>query len=273
MTDTDGLWQEGFFRTAHNDIFQSAMDADFAYNELGARTAAAIHDGDGYTEGLAVEFAAAFEALGGTMTLVTAINKGDTDMRSVLTTVAADSPDVLFFPIFQPEGDFIAAQSVEIAGLENTILFGADGLFVAPFGPSAGDAALDMYISGPYFDDPAVDAFLAAYEAKEGGPPPGPFGEHAYDATHILLNAIEAVVVADDDGTLHIGRQALRDEVEATTGYKGLTGILDCGPKELKEGMTFRGDCATGEALAIYQVDAAWVASEDGYPPPTVFIP
>ena len=273
MTDPARLWQEGFFRTAHNDIFQSAMDANFAYNDLGARSAATVHDGDAYTEGLATEFAAAFEALGGTITAAEAINKGDTDMRPVLTTIAADSPDVLFFPIFQPEGDFIAAQSVEIPGLEDTILFGADGLFVAPFGPSAGTAALDMYMSGPYFDDPAVDAFLASFEALTGGPPPGPFGEHAYDAMNMLMDAIEAVGVVDDDGTVHIGRQALRDAVEATSGFVGLTGVLECSPKEIKPGITFRGDCATGEALAIYQVDQAWIDSTDGYPPEPVFVP
>ena len=32
----------------------------------------------------------------------------------------------------------------------------------------------------------------------------------------------------DNDGTLHIGRQALRDALYATTGYQGLTGSLTC---------------------------------------------
>jgi branched-chain amino acid transport system substrate-binding protein len=35
----------GYFRTAHNDIFQGAVAAQFAYNELGLTTAATIHDG------------------------------------------------------------------------------------------------------------------------------------------------------------------------------------------------------------------------------------
>jgi branched-chain amino acid transport system substrate-binding protein len=36
------------------------------------------------------------------------------------------------------------------------------------------------------------------------------------------------VVQVDEDGTLLIGRQALRDAVQNTTGFEGLTGSLSC---------------------------------------------
>ena len=39
-------------------------------------------------------------------------------MVPVLTEVAANSPQALFFPIFPPEGNFIAAQARGVAGLE-----------------------------------------------------------------------------------------------------------------------------------------------------------
>lgn len=277
LTNPNETWMPGYFRTAHNDIFQGRIAAEFAYNELGARKAAAIHDGDPYTEGLASVFVEVFKELGGEVTAFEAINKGDTDMRPVLTTIAANPPDVLYFPIFQPEGDFIAAQSKEVPGLENTVLFGADGLLVAPFAPSAGEAALGMYFSGPYLSGPKAAEFLKKYEEMHGEKPPGPFGEHAYDAINILMDAIEKVAVVEADGTVHIGRQDLRDAVEATSGFEGLTGVLDCGPKELQPGIIYRGDCATGEALAIFQADEAWVESADvfepGVHPPVVWTP
>lgn len=277
LTNPGETYQPGYFRTAHNDLFQGAMAARFAIEELEAETAAAIHDGDPYTQGLATAFTAAFTTLGGTVTTTEAVNKGDTDMRAVLTTVAADSPDVLYFPIFQPEGDFIVAQSVEISGLEDTTLFGADGLTVAPFAPSAGDAALGMYLSGPWVTGPAGLDFLSSYEALHGELPPGPFGEHAFDGFRILLNAIESVAVVDDDGALHIGQQALRDAVAATDGFQGITGVLSCGDKELVAGTTYKGDCATGEAIGIFQVDQAWIDDETlyqlGVHPPLVWTP
>ena len=58
----------GYYRTAHNDLYQGAAAAGFAIDVLGVTTAAAIHDGDPYTQGLAQAFADAFEALGGTIT-------------------------------------------------------------------------------------------------------------------------------------------------------------------------------------------------------------
>ena len=109
-----------FVRTAHSDKAQGVPAAEFAYDVLGARKAATIHDGSPYAEQLQEVFADAFRDLGGEVTAQEAVNVGDTDMRAVLTSVAADSPDALYFPIFEPEGPFIVAQSSEIAGLENT---------------------------------------------------------------------------------------------------------------------------------------------------------
>ncbi|MDQ7030407.1 MAG: ABC transporter substrate-binding protein [Ardenticatenia bacterium] len=68
-------WQPGYFRTAHNDEVQGAAAANFAYNELGVRKAASIHDGDPYTQGLAMVFNQVFEELGGEIVLATAVNK------------------------------------------------------------------------------------------------------------------------------------------------------------------------------------------------------
>ncbi|HDL41719.1 MAG TPA: ABC transporter substrate-binding protein, partial [Actinobacteria bacterium] len=95
-------YNPGYYRTAHNDLFQGQAVAEFAYNELGIRKAAAIHDGDPYTDGLATAFSDAFQKLGGEIVVYTAVNKGDTDMSAVLTEVAAGSPEMLFFPIFPP---------------------------------------------------------------------------------------------------------------------------------------------------------------------------
>lgn len=36
--------------------------------------------------------------------------------------------------------------------------------------------------------------------------------------------------MAKTDGTLHIGRQALRDQLYATDQYEGITGQLSCDP-------------------------------------------
>lgn len=84
-------YNRGYYRTSHNDLIQGEAMARFVYEELKLKTAAAIHDGDPYTQGLVEAFANAYEDLGGEIIQRAAISKGDTDMVPVLTSIAATS--------------------------------------------------------------------------------------------------------------------------------------------------------------------------------------
>ncbi|GAB4520763.1 MAG: branched-chain amino acid ABC transporter substrate-binding protein [Anaerolineae bacterium] len=265
--DEGGIYQPGYFRTGHNDLFQGSLAAQFAVQVLEAGTLATIHDGDPYTEGLQAVMADTFAELGGEVVFQGAVSKGDTDMTAILTEIAAASPDVLYFPVFEPESNFIAAQARELPGLEDTILMTADGSLVASFPGNTGEAAIGMYQSGPAVSGEAYDAFLALWDEEIGGVPPSGFHAHAYDAANILLAAIEAVAVENEDGSITIGRQALRDAVAATEGFEGLTGTLTC-----QEESPFSGDCATGEALAIFELTEAEV-NDGNWPPAIVWTP
>ncbi len=226
-----------FLRTAHNDSIQGKVAAEYAYNVLGARSAATIHDGSPYAEQLQAVFAKRFKELGGTITAQEAVNVGDTDMRPLLTSIATDSPDVLYYPIFIAEGGFITAQSAEVSGLENTILMGADGMQSPEFIQAAGPAGEGMYLTGPdlSFGNDLYQKFLAEYKKDYGTDPTAPFHAHAFDATNMILDAIEKVAVEDSDGTLYIPRQALRDALYATKDMDGITGTITCDEN---------GDCA-----------------------------
>ncbi|WP_419862579.1 branched-chain amino acid ABC transporter substrate-binding protein [Candidatus Poriferisodalis sp.] len=225
----------GYYRTAHNDLFQGAAMAKFVFGELGLTTAAAIHDGDPYTQGLAQAFADAFEAEGGTVTGFSAVNKEDTDMVPVLTEIAAGSPEALFFPIFQPAGDFIADQAPGVSGLEGTVLLAADGLLNTNY--LALPQTAGMYFSGPdsRFGDnvnqstgKTAQDFLAVYEENWGEAPAAPFWAHGYDATTMLLDAIAAASYVDGDGNLNIDRQGIRDYLDGLQGFSGLIGTINC---------------------------------------------
>ncbi len=224
----------GYYRTAHNDLYQGAAMAKFVFGELGISEAAAIHDGDPYTQGLAQAFADAFEAEGGTVTGFSAVNKDDTDMVPVLTEIAAGSPGALFFPIFQPAGDFIADQAPGVSGLEGTVLLAADGLLNTNY--LSLPQTRGMYFSGPdqRFGEnvnestgkTAVD-FLAEYESRYGEAPAAPFWAHGYDATVLLLDAIAAASWVED-GELMIDRQGIRDYLNSVQGFQGLIGTINC---------------------------------------------
>jgi branched-chain amino acid transport system substrate-binding protein len=237
LTDPNLTWNPGYLRTCHNDKVQGAAMAEFAYNELGIRKAATIHDGSPYAEQLQQVFADNFVQMGGEITTQEAVNVGDTDMRPVLTKIAATGPEFIYYPIFIAEGGHITTQAKEVSGLENTILSGADGMISPDFIAAAGEAAEGMYISGPdlAFNNPLGQAFLQKHREKYGEEPLSAFHAHAYDAADMLFAAIEKVAVQDNDGTLHIGRQALRDALYATKDFQGITGNLNCNEY---------GDCA-----------------------------
>ena len=113
------------------------------------RTLATIHDGGTYAEELSGIVADVFADMGGEVVFQGAVSVGDTDMSAILTEIAATSPDVVFFPVFPPESEFIAAQLVKIPGLENSIMVTGDSSLVASFPTNTGEAAVGIYISGP----------------------------------------------------------------------------------------------------------------------------
>jgi len=245
-------WVKGYYRTAHNDLFQGEAAATFAYDQLGVRKAAAIHDGDPYTNGLATAFKDAFEKLGGTITGFTAVNKGDSDMVPVLTDIASGSPEMIFFPIFQPEGDFIVQQVTGVSGLENVILMAADGLLNDNF--LAVPETKDMYFSGPdtrYGDNTNqstgknANEFLADYKDAYGEVPSAPFWAHSYDATVLLLDAIKNASV-EDGGSLIISRAGVRAYLDSVSNFSGLIGSLSCDAF---------GDCGAGRITVIQNTD------------------
>ena len=247
-------YNAGYYRTAHNDLYQGAAMADFVYNDLGYTTAAAMHDGDPYTQGLAQAFSDAFEALGGTMTGFTGVNKEDTDMVPVLTEIAAGAPLALFFPIFQPAGDFVADQAHGVAGLENVQLLAADGLLNSDY--LALSQAEGMYFSGPDVrfgqnknesTGKTAAEVLADYEANHGEAPSAPFWGHSYDATAMLLDAIKNSSSVNDAGQLVIDKAAVRTYLTAIRGYSGVIGTINCDDF---------GDCGSQKITVVHHTDS-----------------
>lgn len=236
---------DGYFRTSHNDLVQGAAMAHFVYDKLKLTTAAAMHDGDPYTVGLSQSFGEAFTALGGTVTGTVGIAKEDTDMTPALTELAAGSPEAVFFPIFQPAGDYVADQVRSVEGMEDVVRLGADALLV--------DSYLELpQTKGMFFSGPDVrfgqnrnqatgvsaEEFLATYQARYGETPTSPFWAHGYDATTLLLDAI-ATASEVVEGDLVIDRAAVRQALADTADYDGILGSLtcddygDCGPAKI----------------------------------------
>jgi len=248
---TDPASHQPFYaRTAHNDKIQGKAMADFACTVLKVKSAATINDGSPYAAQLQQVFADNFKSeCAGTITTQEAITVGQTDFNSVLTKIAAGKPDLLYYPIFVAEGALITQQAKATAGLkEKTILAGADGIQTPDFLAAAGSAAEGMYMSGPdlAFSGTFYEStFLPKYKEISGETAPiSVFHAHAFDATNIILDAIEKVALTDSAGNLYIPRSALKDAIFATANFQGITGALTCNSD---------GDCANAK-ISVVQV-------------------
>jgi branched-chain amino acid transport system substrate-binding protein len=236
----------GYLRTVYSDADAGRFDGQYFYENLQCRTLATIHDGSPYAAQLAKTVADTFRELGGEVVAEEAVAPTDVDMRPVLTGIAAKQPCLLYYPIFVAAAAQITRQAPDIPGLENTKVMGSSALLAPGFLEAAGDAAVGFEFTNvdttPEAMGEKYPAFVEAYEAKFGEPPIQAFHANAYDAAQILIAAIEKVAV-EEDGTLYIGRQALRDALFATKGHEGISGTIECDE---------HGQCA-GFKFAVYR--------------------
>lgn len=242
----------GYFRTSNNGLYVGEAMARMVYDQLGLTSAAAIHDGDPYSQSIAQAFADSYASLGGSVTAVSAVNKEDTDMVPILTEVASGSPEALFFPIFQPAGDFIADQAPRVSGLEDTTLLTDAALLIDGF--MSLQQSEGIYISGPdtRFGNDANEStgktaadILQVYQDRYGESPSGAYWAHAYDATTLLLEAIRAASEVID-GNLVIDRTGIREHLYAVNGYQGTIGTISCDAF---------GDCGVQKVTVIHHLD------------------
>ncbi|MBU1712054.1 MAG: branched-chain amino acid ABC transporter substrate-binding protein [Proteobacteria bacterium] len=243
-----GNTYDGYLRTAHNDKVQGAVAADFAFKKLKVKRAATIHDGSVYAEQLANVFAETFKKNGGTIVAQEAVAPTDTDMKPVLTKIITAKPEFIYYPIFVAAAGHITRQVKEVSGYEKVALMSADGAYSVDFYKAAGESAVGMYHSSPDFEafGKVYEDFLAKHLKKYGEKTLAPFHAHAYDAANLIFKAIEKVAKKEKDGTLYIGRKALRDALYATKNMKGITGTINCDQY---------GDCADPR-IAVYKTGA-----------------
>ncbi|MGH2672559.1 MAG: branched-chain amino acid ABC transporter substrate-binding protein, partial [Actinomycetota bacterium] len=146
LTDPE-LHNPFYARTAHNDRIQGAIVAEFTLgDELGAQTAATIADESPYTQGLVAAFRANFEAGGGTLTGEEQVDSEQTDFKPVLRSLAEQSPDVLYFPIFVAACTLIIKQAAEI--MPDTTLVVSDGCISSDTYKNT-NGAVGVYTSSP----------------------------------------------------------------------------------------------------------------------------
>lgn len=185
------------FRACYTDPYQGSTAAVFAMENLGAKKAAVLYNiEDPYSEGLAIAFRDKFSSAG-TVTNYEGYTAKDADFRAVLTKIAAQDPEVIFLPDYIAKIGVILSQIREL-GLDMIPISGdgSDGIE----GDYA-DVAEGMYYANHYSksdESKLVQNFISNYD-KEYGVQPNALAALGYDATFIMLQAIDRAGSFDPD--------------------------------------------------------------------------
>jgi branched-chain amino acid transport system substrate-binding protein len=222
---------DGFARTVYSDSEQGKADANYVANVLKLKTVVTVHDGSPYAQQLQQVFADNFTALGGKVLSQEAVAPTDVDMHPVLTRIASEKPDLIYFPLFTAAAAQMLRQAKETPGLEKTKLIGGSSLLSADFIEAAGPAVVGFVIGYPDLSPEAMGKgypkFVEEYKKAYGEAPISGYHANAYDGMTLVAMAIKKVAKSDKDGNLYIGRKAFRDAVFSIK-FEGISGPIAC---------------------------------------------
>ena len=238
-----------YFRTATTDAIQGAFAANYLYNTAKIKDVYLIDDQKPYGAGLAASFKTTFTELGGKIVGSDHVNPDDRDFNSVVTKVKGSKAKAVYYGGEYPAGAPLSQQlkdSIEIP------LMGGDGMYSADFiklnkkaqgdiATSVGKPVEELDSAKKFIADYKTAGYKDAYEAYGGG---------TYDATWAIIEAVKAVVAANDGKLPDDSRAKVLDAV-GKVQFEGVTG-----PVSFDE----YGD-TTNTMMTAYQVDGGkWVS-------------
>jgi len=205
------------FRVIANDSQQGRVLGEYAVGPLGAKRVAIIDDRTAYGQGLADEFEKAVKAAGGQVVGREYTTDKATDFRSILTSLRARKPDLVFFGGMDAQFGPMVEQARTLR--LQTQLLGGDGVQSAQFLKLAGAAADGVIASSPGLPldkMPGGAAFADKFKAKFNTDIQiyAPF---AYDAAWAIIEAIKAAGSAEPARIL---------ETLGKREHRGVTGTI-----------------------------------------------
>jgi branched-chain amino acid transport system substrate-binding protein len=210
-------------RVCGRDDLQGPTGARFAAEELGVASVYILHDTTAYGQGVAEFFQIEAEALGIEVVGFEGTEEAS-NFETLLQPILAQSPELIYFGgIYSQTGIFLA--QARAAGFEGLFL-GPDGTDSSEFAALAGDAALGSYytsVAAPATVYPNAAQFIEDYN-EVYGEDPQPFAVQSYDATGIVLAAIQSLL--ESNGGVLPTREELTAAVRATENYEGLTATI-----------------------------------------------
>ncbi|WP_433396649.1 branched-chain amino acid ABC transporter substrate-binding protein [Streptomyces sp. CA-146814] len=256
-------WNEGtkerpfasYFRTATTDAVQGPFAAQYLFNDAKKKKVFVIDDKKTYGAGLAGTFKAEFEKLGGKIAGTEHIDPETKDFSSVATKVKSSGADVVYYGGEYPAAGPLSKQ-IKKAGAKIPVV-GGDGIYSAEYiklSGAEGVGDLATSVGAPIETLPSAKEFVANYEKAGYKEPFEAYGGYSYDAAWSIIEAVKAVVEAND-GKLPSDARAQVAEAVGKVDFEGVTG---------KVSFDEFGD-TTNKQLTVYEYkDGAWAAVKSG---------
>ncbi len=214
---------KNFFRVVARSDAHGPNIALFFVKELKAKRIAILKERIDYTETIAAETIKALKTLGvqDKDIMLDTVNIGAKDYSDVLTAVKAFNPDVLFFAAGPPADHAVGARQAKELGIK-AIFFGSDGArdrkdFIQA-SEGAAEGAYLYHFAPDVFSIPDAAGYIKKFEAKYGSI--SGFGPPAYEATNIILTAIDKAAKANQ-----LNRKEVLKNVAETKNYRGILGF------------------------------------------------
>ena len=208
------------FRACFTDAFQGKVMAQFAFQDLQAKSAAVLSNiGNQYSIQLSEVFMKEFQERGGAILLHADYLQEATDFTPQLEDLVSLQPDVIFVPGYERDSSYIIKQARQM-GLVMPFL-GGDGWGTLMFDETyAVPDRYDNYCSGSWHQDkPSSKSrqFVKNYTAKHATIESGGIAL-AYDAVMLLADAVErANSLRPED---------IREALATTENFEGVTGNI-----------------------------------------------
>lgn len=236
-----------YFRVATTDDFQGPANADYGFKTLNLQKVGVASDAEAYGKGIADTFSIRFEKDGGKV-----VKRQDfpnashvSDFRSFLRAALAGGAQAIYFGGTDSNNACVVRNQMKGIFPDSAPFLGGDGIVTGQCIKDAADKAVGMYgtvatvaaeqVSGA---SSTIDAFKKAYPNASDY---GAYTMPAYDATKILISAIDKAIKANN------GNMPSRSQVLDQMSKVDYTGVL--GHTSFDD----RGD-TTNKVITIYGI-------------------
>lgn len=192
------------------------------FEGLGVDTIALVDDGSAFAVDLKDQTKMQWEAAGHSVVAEDRVETGTQDFSAVVTSIMSANPDAVYWTAYQGLGALLIRQ-LRQDGYEGVIMVG-DGSSAQELLDLAQAEGEGVYCTAPPVVDflPAAQNFIAGYNERFPREP-GAYAGLMYDATYLLVDAIERAGSFDGE--------AIKDALAATDGFEGITGPISFTPQ------------------------------------------